>query len=129
MTTTDKELSLIRRFRTFLKEYMRYCPKLSSDDVKLEKSSSCDNLTLSSYTSSNYSTNYSSRDKSLDLTRNSENDYEVVLPYQRIAKPAKKHEYKLPKNNNISLFTDNHNIKNYDLPGEELNVINNLDFN
>ena len=31
-------------------------------------------------------TNYDKRDNSLDIIRNDENNYEVVLPYQRIVK-------------------------------------------
>jgi len=31
-------------------------------------------------------TNYAKRDSSLDIIRNDENNYEIVLPYQRIVK-------------------------------------------
>lgn len=117
--TKDGELSFMRKFHVFLNKFIRFRPKLSSDDVKLTKSTSCDSISLSSsYTSSSYSTNYSNRDNSLDLTRNNDNEYEVVLPYQRIAKPAKQKGYKLPKRQKISLFVNSHNIDNYDFPDD-----------
>lgn len=86
---SDERLSVLRKFNSFLRKFMRYNPKISSDNVKLQRSSTDDLISVSSYTSSNYSTNYSKKDKSLDLTRNNDNNYEVVLPYQRISKNKK----------------------------------------
>lgn len=117
--TKDYELCLMKKFHNFLKKYLRYRPRLSSDDVELQKSASCDSDLLSAYVST---TNYNKRDNSLDITRNSDDNYEVVLPYQRIIKPK-------PKSNNSKIMNIMSN--NYDMPDTEIALaeIDRADFN
>lgn len=104
----DYELCLMKKFHNFLTKYLRYRHKLSSDDVELKKSASCDSDLLSAYVST---TNYNKRDNSLDITRNSDDNYEVVLPYQRITKPK-------PNSNNSKIMNIMSN--NYDMPDTEI---------
>lgn len=117
--TKDYELCLMKKFHNFLKKYLRYRPRLSSDDVELQKSASCDSDLLSAYVST---TNYNKRDNSLDITRNSDDNYEVVLPYQRITKPKS-------QTNHSKIMNIMSN--NYDMPDTEIALaeIDRADFN
>lgn len=110
----DYELCLMRKFHNFLTKYLRYSPKLSSYEVKLKKSASCDSDLLSAYVSNIDTTNYNKRYNSLDITRNSDDNYEVVLSYQRITKP---------KSNNskiMNIISNNYDILDTEIALEEI---------
>lgn len=103
----DHQLNLYKKFNHILKQHLRYSKKISSDDVTITKSTSVDNISL---LINHDNTNYHKRDKSLDIVRNSEDNYEIVLPFQR----------QKNKNNDISSFIDNHDIINYEMSNSNL---------
>lgn len=73
----DTKLLIIKRFNQLLRKCWRFPKKLSSDDLQLTE------------TSSNYNLPYKKRDNtnlSLNLQRNEQNNYEIVLPYEKYIK-------------------------------------------
>ena len=53
---------------------------------------------------------------SLDISRNSEDNYEVVLPYQRYVS-------KNSKNKKLKEFVKKHDISNYDTQYNDLSIM------
>lgn len=112
----EKYLLLIKKLNDFLKKSMRYKKKLSSDDFNITKSYSNEDLTMCF---EKRTSNYSKKDRSLDIVRNEDQNYEVVLPYQRIEKN---------KDLTFLSFNDIHHINNYkDI--DNLETINKEDLN
>ena len=100
----DNKFVMTKLWHSFQKKYKRIFKKQESlyNDEKIEninsdtESDKTNNERKQPYkgrkansTRSNdksISTNYDKRDNSLDIVRNNEDNYEVVLPYQRIIK-------------------------------------------
>lgn len=100
----DTKLIMIKLWHSIQKKYKRIFKKQQSsyNDEKIEEtysdteSDKTDNERKQPYKSrkanssrsndKSISTNYDKRDSSLDIVRNDEDNYEVVLPYQRIFK-------------------------------------------
>ena len=57
-----------------------------TDNEKKRRANRRKSNSLRSLDKSTIITNYDKRDSSLDIIRNDENNYEIVLPYQRIVK-------------------------------------------
>ena len=120
----DKYLLLIKKLNDFLKKSMRYKKRLSSDDFSITKSCSNEDLTLCF---EKRTSNYNKKDRSLDIVRNEDQNYEVVLPYQRIEK-NKDLNKKKNKELTISMFNEIHHTNNYD-DIDNLETINKADLN
>ena len=75
-----------------------------------------DEITKSSYECKNYN----KREKSLDITRNNDDEYEIVLSYQRSVKSNKK--YKNVNNDSLFLFIHNHDINTYEISNQNLDI-------
>ena len=104
MNKQDKQFVMTKLWHSVQKKYKRIFKKQTSlyNDEKIEDTHSDtesdktnnekqqhSNRRKANSSRSNdksISTNYDKRDNSLDIVRNDEDNYEVVLPYQRIVK-------------------------------------------
>lgn len=104
MNKQDKQFAIIKLWHSVQKKYKRIFKKQESsyNDEKIEQThsdtesdktnnerkqhSNRRNSNSSRSADKSITSNYDKRDNSLDIIRNDEDNYEVVLPYQRIVK-------------------------------------------